>query len=140
MRFTFVTTRQFHTISRLWFGFAASPRIPRFDREPFNSTGGTFTHEVTNFTSARIPMLLEKVADAALRCPRAVQARPGDWTYFRVAEELCRHVSGCESQRDSVPKPMGCERRATPALAPQEKAGQTPGDPVIQADAICRID
>ena len=75
MRFTFVTTRQFHTISRLWFGFAASPRIPRFDREPFNSTGGTFTHEGTNFTSARIPMLLEKVADAALRCPRAVQAR-----------------------------------------------------------------
>ena len=29
---------------------------------------------------------------------------------------------------------------ATAALAPQEKAGQTPGDPVIQADAICRID
>ena len=55
MRFTFVTTRQFHTISRLWFGFTASSRIQRFDREPSNSTGGTFTHEVTNFTSARSP-------------------------------------------------------------------------------------
>ena len=58
MRFTFVATRQFLTISRLWFSFTASSRIPRFDREPSNSTGGTFTHEVTNFTSARTPKLL----------------------------------------------------------------------------------
>ncbi len=28
--------------------------------------------------------------------------RPGFWPSFRVAEELCRHVSGCESQRDCV--------------------------------------
>ena len=52
MRFTFVTTRQFLSASRLWFGFAASSRTPRFGREPSNSTGGTFTHEVTNFTGA----------------------------------------------------------------------------------------
>ena len=38
--------------------------------------------------------------------------------------------------------PAGLARLAagSAALAPQEKAGQTPGDPVIQADAICRID
>ena len=58
MRFTFVTTRQFLSASRLWFGFTASSRIPRFGREPSHSTGGTFPHEVTNFTSARIPKLL----------------------------------------------------------------------------------
>ena len=57
-RLTFVATRQFQTISRWWFGFTASSRIPRFDREPANSTGGTFTHEVTHFTNARIPRWL----------------------------------------------------------------------------------
>src|SRR5215207_5563375 len=65
MRFTFVTTRPFHSISRLWFGFTASSRISRFGREPSNSTGGTLTHEVTNFTSARIPKLLEVGAGSA---------------------------------------------------------------------------
>ncbi len=58
MRFTFVTTRQFLSASRWWFGFTASSRIPRFGREPSHSTGGTFTHEATHFTSARIPKLL----------------------------------------------------------------------------------
>ena len=80
MRFTFVATRQFHTISRLWFGFTASSRIPRFDREPSNSIGGTFTHEVTNFTSARIPKLLE-VGLVALRrvAPRSAAQRINLW-------------------------------------------------------------
>ena len=52
MRFTFVTTQQFLSASRLWFGLTASSRTPRFGREPSNSTGGTLTHEVTTFTGA----------------------------------------------------------------------------------------
>ncbi len=38
--------------SRLWFGLTASSRTLHFGREPSNSTGGTFTHEATNFTGA----------------------------------------------------------------------------------------
>jgi hypothetical protein len=60
--------------SRLWFGLAASSRTLHFGREPSNSTGGTFTHEATNFTGAHPtsevgfkPMLLCILAKYSLR-------------------------------------------------------------------------
>jgi len=72
MRLTFVATRQFYTASRFWFSLTASSRTPRFDREPSNSTGGTLTHEVTNFTSARI----RKLSVGARLCRRPAAAGP----------------------------------------------------------------
>jgi hypothetical protein len=53
MRFTFVATRPFLSLSRLRFGLTASSRTERFGREPSNSTGGTSTHEDSSFTGAR---------------------------------------------------------------------------------------
>ena len=52
MRFTFVATRPFLSLSRLWFSLTASSRTERFGREPSNSTGGTCTHEDASFTGA----------------------------------------------------------------------------------------
>ncbi len=61
--------------SRLWFGLTASSRTLHFGREPSNSTGGTFTHEATNFTGAHPKSEIRRVKmmqcfEAAMICNR----------------------------------------------------------------------